>query len=641
MKKILVLLLGFSILPLFSFGQLDTVLALREVEISAEKIRKQPVGTQIKQWKTKDLANLPAQNIGELMSSESGTFIKSYGSGSLATSSIRGGSAGHTLVLWNGFSLQSPILGLLDLSLLPLNSVEEVSLQKGGNSAMWGSGAIGGVIAMNSQPNFGMYRSLDIKSTIGSFGNYNQEVKIGYGGLRMYGVTKVFRQQGKNNFKYFVAPNFPKRQQTNAEVSQLNILQDVYWKMDRKNQFAFHFWQQLSDRNIPPTNVQTKSEANQNDRSTRMMLDWKNVNETYVLKGKFGFFKEHLNYYDDAIGLISLSDFSTFTSEFNGHKFWKDNHKILAGITHSITTANNDGYTESPIENRSAFQLSYFFQQNNYKLQASVRQELIDGELVPIVPSFGFDYSIFPWLKMQGKVSRNYRVPTLNDRFWKTGGNENLLPESGWSEEVTLLSPFTLGKTNFEFSLTGFNRNIDNWILWAPKEGQPFWAAYNISKVWSRGLEPRFSFFYKNKNQQNEDKGLEIKIDLGYDFIKSTNEIAMTLPRREVGEQIIYVPLHQAFGRATLSWKNILFSYQHSFTGKTRGQFGELAAYQVANARVQYSKEWKKCNSTVFFNINNLWNVNYIVVERRPMPGTHFQLGINFSFNNYLNICES
>ena len=541
MNKIIILLLGFGLMPLFSFGQMDTILALKEVEISAEKIRKQPVGTQIKKWETGNLANLPAQNISELLSTESGTFIKSYGSGSLATSSIRGGSAGHTLVLWNGFSLQSPILGLLDLSLLPLNSVEEISLQKGGNSAIWGSGAIGGVIAMNSQPNFGMYRSLDVKSTIGSFGNYNQEVKIGYGGLRVYGVTKVFHQQGKNDFKYFVAPDFPERQQTNAEVSQLNILQDLYWKIDRKNQLAFHFWQQFSDRNIPPTNVQTKSVAQQDDQSTRFMLDWKNINETYVLQGKVGIFKEHLDYYDDAIGLISLSDFSTLTSEFNGQKFWKNKHKVLGAITHSLTTANNDGYVESPIENRSAIQLSYFFQQNNFKFQTSIRQELIDGELIPIIPSIGFDYSIFPWLKLQGKVSKNYRVPTLNDRFWNPGGNENLKPESGLSEEATISSPFKIGKSNFEFSLTGFNRNIDNWILWTPAPGQPFWSAFNISEVWSRGLEPRFSFFYKNKK---EEKSLAIKIDVGYDFIKSTNEVAMQLPRREVGKQIILSLIH-------------------------------------------------------------------------------------------------
>ena len=627
MKKNIILLLGLFIFPLFLSGQIDTVVAIPEVEISAEKIRKQPVGTQLKKWDSEKLNSLPAQNIAELLNTESGTFIKTYGSGSLATSSIRGGSAGHTLVLWNGFSLQSPILGLLDLSLLPLNGSEEISLQKGGNSALWGSGAIGGVIALNNKPDFHNKIFTNIKSTIGSFRNYNQEVKIGFGNTRVQSVTKLFHQQGENDFKYFVAPNFPKREQTNAQVSQQNILQDLYWKINKKNQLAFHFWQQFSDRNIPPTNVQTKSEAHQNDQATRILLDWKNVNETYVLQGKIGFFKEHLDYYDGAMNLESLSNFTTLTSEFTGQKFWKNTHKLFGGLTHSFTTANNDGYVNPPTENRSAIQFSYIFQQKKYKIQASVRQGLIDGKLIPITPSIGFDYSIFPSLKLQGKVSRNYRVPTLNDRFWQVGGNENLNPESGWSQEASIFSKLNFGKNSFEFSLTGFNRNIDQWILWAPTEGQGIWSAFNITKVWSRGIEPRFTFSQKIKT-------IQLHFYTGYDFIKSTNQVAMDLPKREIGQQLIYVPTHQAFGRANLDWKNIGFSYQHSFIGKSRGQYGELESYHIGNTRLQYSQNLKKCKSIVFFNINNIWNTNYIVVERRPMPGTNYQIGINFLFQN-------
>jgi iron complex outermembrane receptor protein len=630
MIKNIISLLSFLLFPLFSIGQSDTVIAIPEVEISAEKIRKQPIGTQLEKWDSEKLNSLPAQNIAELLTTESGTFIKSYGSGSLATSSIRGGSAGHTLVLWNGFSLQSPILGLLDLSLLPLSGSEEISLQKGGSSALWGSGAIGGVIALNNKSDFNTKKFTNVKTTIGSFGNFNQEVKFGFGNKRVQSVTKIFHQQGENDFKYFVAPNFPRREQTNAQVSQQNILQDFYWKIDKKNQLAFHFWQQFSDRNIPPTNVQTKSEAHQNDQATRILLDWKNVNKTYVLQGKVGFFKEHLDYFDDATDLASLSDFTTLTGEFTGQKFWKNTHKLFAGITHSFTTANNDGYVNPPTENRSAVQFSYFFQQKKYKLQASVRQGLIDGKLIPIVPSLGFDYTISPSLKLQGKVSRNYRIPTLNDRFWQVGGNENLNPESGWSQEASIFSKINLNNSSFKFSITGFNRNINQWILWAPVEGQSIWSAFNISRVWSRGIEPRFSFSQKIKT-------IQFHLFTGYDFIKSTNQVAMDLPKREVGQQLIYVPTHQAFGQANLVWKNIELSYQQSFVGKSRGQYGDIESYQTGNARIQYSHNWKKCKSIVFFNINNIWDTNYIVVERRPMPGTNYQIGINFLFQKQLN----
>lgn len=632
MKRLLFFIFCCCTSPFLLTGQSDTTLLLKEIEVSTNKLRKQPIGTQIKKWESKDISNLPANNIADLIGNESGTFIKSYGLGSLATSSIRGGNAGHTLVLWNGFSLQSPTLGLLDLSLLPLSSAEEISFQKGGNSAIWGSGAVGGVIALNNIPRFDIQQSLNFKTTIGSFGNVQNEVNIGYGNARIHGVTKISHLQGKNNFKYFLAPDLPKREQTNAEVSQQNFMQDIYWKLDKKNQLAIHFWRQFSDRNIPPTNVQTRSLAHQNDRSTRIMADWKNIQETFSLQGKIGFFHEHLDYFDDVSGLVSLGHFNSYTAEFNGQKFLGDKHKIFGAVTHFVTTAQNDGYQEKPVENRSAVQLSYLFQQNNYKIQASIRQEVIDENIIPIVPSIGFDYSIFSWIKIQGKVSRNYRAPTLNDRFWVAGGNPELKPESGWSEEATILSPFKIGKHQFEISLTCFNRNINDWILWAPSPTQSIWSAFNISEVWSRGLEPRLSYNFKHAKKNN----FRIKLDAGYDFVKSTNEVAMELPRRAKGEQIIYVPLHSSFGRATISLADFSLSYQHNYTGKMRGQFGDIDSYHVANTRFQYSKKWNDQNCSFFFNINNLWDTNYLIVERRPMPGRNYQIGINLSFNKLL-----
>jgi len=84
--------------------------------------------------------------------------------GSIATSAIRGASAGHTVVVWNGLALQSPMLGLLDLSMLPSGLVDEVSIQYGGQSTLWGSGAIGGVIHLNNQAKFGKKFGIDIFS---------------------------------------------------------------------------------------------------------------------------------------------------------------------------------------------------------------------------------------------------------------------------------------------------------------------------------------------------------------------------------------------------------------------------------------------------------------------------------------------
>ncbi|MFT7605917.1 MAG: vitamin B12 transporter, partial [Saprospiraceae bacterium] len=249
------------IYPLLLQGQADTVLYLQPIEITAQKIREQSIGGQSTSWEAKTLNTTAADNIAELLGSEGGVFIKSYGLNSLATSSIRGGTAGHTLVLWNGLPIQSPMLGLLDLSLLPLSSVEQITFQKGGNAALWGSGAIGGVVGLNNQADFSNKLSLGTQIKIGSFGELSTQVHVGFGNQRFQSSTKFFLHQADNDFYYSTGAGLPKRQQTNAHFYQQNILQDFYFNFKNNQKLAIHYWRQYADRETPPTNTQNYSEA--------------------------------------------------------------------------------------------------------------------------------------------------------------------------------------------------------------------------------------------------------------------------------------------------------------------------------------------------------------------------------------------
>ncbi len=61
----------------------------------------------------------------------------------------------HTAILWNGFNIQNAMLGQTDLSLLPAVFFDEVEIEYGGSSAVWGSGAVAGSIHLNNRAGFG------------------------------------------------------------------------------------------------------------------------------------------------------------------------------------------------------------------------------------------------------------------------------------------------------------------------------------------------------------------------------------------------------------------------------------------------------------------------------------------------------
>jgi len=604
---------------------LDSTLLLTEVEVVAKLLRKHPVGTVNQQWQTEDQKRNGIQTISDLLQLQSTTFVKSYGAGSLATSSIRGGSAGHTLILWNGVPIQSPMLGLLDLSLLPIGSTDQVQLQKGGQAALWGSGAIGGVLSLQNQSTFGRHLEVQSNTNIGSFGQLQQQVTFKIGNQKIQSVTKVLHHQAENNFTYQIGDNKTKIELPNAQINQQNVMQDLHFRLSPNDVLSTHFWWQQSDRNIPPTLTQTRSTANQVDQSKRLIINWKHHFTKAISNTKISYLDEDLDYFDPTIRLSSISNFKTLFGEWNSQ--WQlKKQSLYLGLTHNHTRAEIENYGAIQTENRTAIFAS--LQSNKSKKwqwQASLRQELVDRNLVPFIPMLGIDYQLFPHWQIKAQVSRNFRLPTLNDRFWMPGGNPNLQPEIGWSQEATILHKGEKQNWNWSYQLTGFNRLINNWILWSPSEDQRFWSAQNIAQVWSRGLEQQLNIQYQFQQ-------LKFNFTAAYDYIRSSNQIALELPRIGKGQQLFYTPIHQGFVRLGFQWKQLSAFYHHQWIGSSIGINEALPFYHLAHANLNYQLEKGQWSGSVFFKINNIWNTQYQVIERRAMPGINFQSGLIINF---------
>ena len=609
------------------YAQVDTVLMMPTIEISAPTIRTQAVGGRVDRWSSEVLQNNGGASVADLLKRESNVFVKSYGLGSIATTAVRGASAGHTVVVWNGIALQSPMLGLLDLSMLPSGLMDQVGIQYGGQSTLWGSGAIGGVIHLENQTTFTEKSSVDLQSSYGSFSTFQQQVVLKKSNKKWSSTTRLFNQTATNDFTYRIRADLPTKTQTHAAVKQKGFLQELGFQTSNNQQWTVYFWTQKAEREIPPTTTQTRSEAFQVDDFIRTTVQWKKTGLRHTLQAKVAHFSEGIDYQDASIGLRALSDFKTTIGEVEG--IWKKstNTAFHWGINDTYTTAKADSYSTNRSENRTALFIALQHQKGPWKAQLNFRQELVDSTLVPIMPSMGIETKLQEQLLIKAKVSRNYRLPTLNDRFWEPGGNANLQAEKGWSEEVGLHTFGAKKNHAWSYSLTGFNRHIDNWILWSIAPGNSFWSANNITKVWSRGIEQRIRYTFSTKNWTLAIKG-------GYDYIRSTNQVALESPRIAAGEQLIYVPIHQGFAKAEIAYGTLQAVYNHTFTGASQGISDALASYQLGDLRIQYRHTLNKWDILIFIQANNIWNTNYRVIERRAMPGRYYQIGININFEN-------
>lgn len=92
------------------------------------------------------------RDLADLLQSTSGVVItRRGGPGQPATVSIRGSSSSQVLVLVDGVALNSELSGSADLSAIPLESIESVTVLTGSQSARYGARAMAGVIEITSR----------------------------------------------------------------------------------------------------------------------------------------------------------------------------------------------------------------------------------------------------------------------------------------------------------------------------------------------------------------------------------------------------------------------------------------------------------------------------------------------------------
>lgn len=92
----------------------------------------------------------PAWLADELRSVPGVAVSRSGGLGSLTQVRIRGAEANHTLVLVDGVEVSDPVTGETDFGLLAGLGTQRIEIARGEQSALYGSDAIGGVIAVTT-----------------------------------------------------------------------------------------------------------------------------------------------------------------------------------------------------------------------------------------------------------------------------------------------------------------------------------------------------------------------------------------------------------------------------------------------------------------------------------------------------------
>jgi vitamin B12 transporter len=137
---------------------------------------------------------------GDALKTVPGIVVQRGGSpGSLETVRIRGGRSEHTLVMIDGFPVNSPTLGEFDIGSITLRDFERIEIVRGAQSALYGSNAMAGVVNFipkkgGGKPLLGLGLAAGSFSTLrwgvsGQGGGGRGDYYLGVGGFRSDGLT--------------------------------------------------------------------------------------------------------------------------------------------------------------------------------------------------------------------------------------------------------------------------------------------------------------------------------------------------------------------------------------------------------------------------------------------------------------------
>jgi vitamin B12 transporter len=569
------------------------------------------------------------QSLADLLASQSQVFIKSYGSG-LATASFRGSSAAQTAVLWKGFNIQNPMLGEVDFSLIAGDVSDQLSIQYGGNGALFGSGAVGGTIELQSSSHYHSGLHGYAGAQVGSFGHVRTQAGLRFGGRKWFGSIKAFQLTAQNDFTFTntFLPGHPEIKQTNAAIAQQGLVTEQYVRLTQNQELNVNFWYQHSDREIPPTMSVSVTRANQKDLTYRTSAEWKLTKQNITWKARSAYFDERINYVNPLSSLLS-GDSRSKTSITEAEAHWRvvAKQSLNIGINNTYTSAFADGYGGTFDRNRTAVFVSYRTDQlvKGLTTTLSVRQERVKQNNIPFMPRLGAAWKANKWLSFFGNVSRSYRLPTFNELYWKSV-TTLVKPESGWGEEMNAKVKTEYKRFGLSATVGIFNRTINNWIVWQPSSID--WAPQNIKQVWSRGAELDGAVSY-TFNQW------KISLHSMVNYVLSTNKKTGIANDVSVNKQLIYTPRITQQHQVLAAFKTWHIGVLQNYVGLrfiTTDNSNWLNAYALTSVIAGKQLTIKKIALVLSAQCNNLWNTSYVAIADRPMPGRNFLLNTTFKF---------
>jgi len=620
----------------------DMNVALEEISIIGSRKSAYSQDHQLISLDSASLFKHPASDLGELLTLETNLNITRYGGhGSLSSIRLRGSAPAHTQVNWNGIPLNSTTTGMADLGLIPGSMSSRVEIVNGASGAQFGNSTFGGAINLENRPEWNNRFKMRGFTEVGSWNHVATGLFMQTGTQRFQYQFDGIVQSSPNRYPYhntFKAGQ-PLERRSNDSLARVNAQQHFFFRLPGHWFIQAGSWVYAREKALPAAASSTPNLfAHQTDQGARHYLKVNKWTDKHYFELLAARFDDSLNYSERLVvndALTSSSGIRTSSTFLSASHRWNtsSSFSLESGADLELQQAATGSFAEPVSEWRSALYILTRLNHKGLKGSAGIRQELNNGHTSWPLISMYASYPIINDLSIRTSFSNKRRIPNLNEKYWKPGGNPDLLSESGFGGDFGLAwNGILMNRFTAHFSLNLFAQEINNWIQWLPTG--TYWSPMNIRKVRCQGWEAEWG----NTLQL---RLIRLKTSVLYTYTESLDMSRSSIQDR-LDRQLAYVPLHTLRTQMSVehgAWDGTaVFGYRGMrHTTDVHDQYLDLPGYFLADVQIGYHLALKKSELICRLKIDNLFNASYETIRGYPSPGRSFLLMLVYSFQQINN----
>lgn len=625
------------------FGQ--EVKSIEEIIISPRNIN----GNSIQIELSKDqIQNKLANDLGQLLTLLPGLQIKNYGDvGGLKTVSFRSLGAGHTALVQDYAGVSTTQSGQADLSSFPVDFMERVeliTLSPTRNHIPIHAKLAGAVVNIESVHSHlrTNQRKIILGAQVGSFDQYEGYLMLrkSYrkwdgaitGKIRSYGGAYPFTYLNGNT-------RITERRQNNSLLEYFGTA-SVQFTPNDKHRFQLRVSGNEYQKELAGAVIFYNSNAAQylNGYGLNGALNHRYLKKRWNVFSSVNYQRNNLQYLDSTyLNSQGYLDQRYYSSQFDfqSQAVYIVNEKleILAGSSLISETLKGRSLNGNPFRNTSESILGIEWKRIG-KILAQVgiqgifeKRDTVTQRQWNLLPALSWSFDLGNTSRIGVVYRYTCRQPTFNELYYQQIGNTKLRTEKAHIASIRydLNLPFKQGIS--QTMVQPFYSYVYDKILAIPTKNLFIWSIQNIGISDAAGVE--FTEFLQKK-LGNHTLGMRINYTFQY-----TRDISDP-DQVTYGDILSYSPLHTGSAELDYSWKKLSFFVLSSYLGERYAlnqniPSNLLDAYLLFDAGLSYTRQWRKNEVTLRFTLNNITNRQYNYINYFVMPGTHFNIRIQYA----------